>query len=469
MPTCCDCGKNGAKREFSKAQLKKAPDKRRCLDCAFNIETVAGGDVERPSCWICLCDDQTRANPIVRDCGCRGTAGNVHIECLVGMAKSKSSQLGLEMKTNKDLFIGTSAGAGGVPNPWEECTTCKQPFLKNSRSCIALAKAALATFPCAESNFEFHLIALQANAAVKEEEGDLIGARKFMDDQINVLRGPLVELTGPNPYMLCNTICNKAVTYMTEEECDGMLPLLDEASEYARMLGGIGGANHGEKLMNARISILRGHYASLKRDASAAIEYIGEAIDIYRSELPGSAELSHQLWKSGHLKYGNGDTKEGLREQTESLIILERLRGGEDSAVISRKAELEDNRRHLVPLATGHLLVGVGGYISPETAKLGDKIDVIKFFPSLEGQMAYAVKKANGQVSMVPVHEVRLDSGSHVDLTRGIPSRYGIKCGKIIRYDRQLRAYFVDAGQFELQCGSAQCVAAKPSNRCCLR
>ena len=254
---------------------------------------------------------------------------------------------------------------------------------------------------------------------------------------------------------------------MTEDECDGMLPLLDEASEYARMLGGLGGANE-EKLMNARISILRGHHASLKRDAPAAIEYIGEAIDIYRSELPGSAELSNQLWKSGHLKYGNGDTKAGLREQTESLIILQRLRGREDSAVISRKAELENNRRQLVPLATGHLLEGVGGYISPETAKLGDKVDVIKFYPSLEGQMAYAVKKANGQVSMVPVHEVRLDSGSHVDLTRGIPSRYGVKCGKIIRYDRQLRAYFVDAGKFELQCGSAQCIAAKPSTTCCL-
>ena len=462
MPTCCDCGKNCAKKEFSKAQLKKAPDKRRCLDCAFNVEKASGGDVERPSCWICLCDDQTRANPIVRDCGCRGTAGNVHIECLVDLAKSKSSQLTLEIEKNRNLMIGMAAG--GVPNPWEECTTCKQAFLKSSKSCIALAEAALATFPCAESNLEFHLIALQANAAIKIEEGDNLGARKFMDDQINVLRGPLAELTGPKPFMLCNTLCNKAVTYMSEDECDGMLSLLDEASEYARMLGDFGNE---EKLMNARISILRGHYAGFKRDAPAAIEYIGEAIDTYRSELPGSEELSKQLWKSGHLKYGNGDTKAGLREQTESLVILERLRGKEDSAVIAHKAELEENRRQLVPLATGHLLEGVGGYISPATAKLGDKVDIIKFYPSLEGRMAYAVKKSNGQVSVVPVHEVRLESGSHVDLS-SLPSRYGIKCGKIIRYDRQLRAYFVDAGQFELQCGSAQCIAAKPSNMCCL-
>ena len=34
MPTCCDCGKSCAKKAFSKSQLKKPTDKRRCKGCA---------------------------------------------------------------------------------------------------------------------------------------------------------------------------------------------------------------------------------------------------------------------------------------------------------------------------------------------------------------------------------------------------------------------------------------------------
>ena len=106
---------------------------------------------------------------------------------------------------------------------------------------------------------------------------------------------------------------------MTEEECDDMVPLLDEASEYARKLG----ESKEASLLFAQISNLRAHHSGFKRKNEDAIEYIGESIDIYRQHLPGSAELSNQLWKSGNLKYCVGNTKMGLREQTESLIILE--------------------------------------------------------------------------------------------------------------------------------------------------
>ena len=185
MPRCCDCGQVRGKKDFSKSQWKKPQDKKRCVDCAFDVEQQASEGKERPSCWICLCDDQTRVNPIVRECGCRGTAGNVHIECLIGLAKSKSSQLSLEMEKNKDLIIGSQ---GDAPNPWEECTTCRQPFLKTSKSAVALAEAALLTYPSSESNYRWHLAALQANASVKDHAGDQIGARNFMDAQITLMK-----------------------------------------------------------------------------------------------------------------------------------------------------------------------------------------------------------------------------------------------------------------------------------------
>lgn len=462
MPRCCDCGQVRGKKDFSKSQWKKPQDKKRCVDCAFDVEQQASEGKERPSCWICLCDDQTRVNPIVRECGCRGTAGNVHIECLIGLAKSKSSQLSLEMEKNKDLIIGSQ---GDAPNPWEECTTCRQPFLKTSKSAVALAEAALLTYPSSESNYRWHLAALQANASVKDHAGDQIGARNFMDAQITLMKEhPRFALLGPEPFALSNALCNKAVTHMTEEECDDMVPLLDEASEYARKLG----ESKEASLLFAQISNLRAHHSGFKRKNDDAIEYIGESIDIYRQHLPGSAELSNQLWKSGNLKYCVGDTKMGLREQTESLIILERLRGGNDRLVILRKNELQSKKKQLAPLATGNLLQAVGGYISPETAKLGAKVEIIEFNSNMEGMSAYAVKKSDGRVSWVPVHEVRLDPGSHVVMLNGIPPLYGIKCGSIIRYDRNARAYCVDAGQFEIQCASSQCIVAKPSKACCL-
>ena len=46
MPTCCDCGLSYPKDVFSKSQLKKKPDQRRCLGCAAEAEEAeaqAGG------------------------------------------------------------------------------------------------------------------------------------------------------------------------------------------------------------------------------------------------------------------------------------------------------------------------------------------------------------------------------------------------------------------------------------------
>ena len=77
---------------------------------AFDDEGVA-------VCYLCLdggLDDADQ--PLRRDCACRGTdAGFVHLECLTGLAASKSVQA-----RNKDMnsFI----------NPWEFCPSCHQKY-----------------------------------------------------------------------------------------------------------------------------------------------------------------------------------------------------------------------------------------------------------------------------------------------------------------------------------------------------
>ena len=86
---------------------------------AFDDEGVA-------VCYLCLdggLDDADQ--PLRRDCACRGTdAGFVHLECLTGLAASKSVQA-----RNKDMksFI----------NPWEFCPSCRQKYQNELRIDIA--------------------------------------------------------------------------------------------------------------------------------------------------------------------------------------------------------------------------------------------------------------------------------------------------------------------------------------------
>lgn len=116
MPTCCDCGREAGKKCFSKSQLKKHPDKRRCIDCASQAAStlVVKEKPQKPdvSCCICLDNEETSSNPIVRDCACRGTSGHVHIQCLVTFAAKKSKQ----MLDNEEFESGDIFGPNN-PNP----------------------------------------------------------------------------------------------------------------------------------------------------------------------------------------------------------------------------------------------------------------------------------------------------------------------------------------------------------------
>ena len=87
---------------------------------------LASDDEGVAVCYLCLdggLDDADQ--PLRRDCACRGTdAGFVHLECLTGLAASKSVQA-----RNKDMksFI----------NPWEFCPSCRQKYQNELRIDIA--------------------------------------------------------------------------------------------------------------------------------------------------------------------------------------------------------------------------------------------------------------------------------------------------------------------------------------------
>ena len=65
MPTCCDCGLTYPKNVFAKSQLKKPPDRRRCLGCAVEKDEHDGqkseedGEEEVGPCANCGSDEAT--------------------------------------------------------------------------------------------------------------------------------------------------------------------------------------------------------------------------------------------------------------------------------------------------------------------------------------------------------------------------------------------------------------------------
>ena len=49
---------------------------------------------EDASCWICLDENHSTEDPLVRDCSCRGSAGWGHLNCIIQYARQKSKEIG---------------------------------------------------------------------------------------------------------------------------------------------------------------------------------------------------------------------------------------------------------------------------------------------------------------------------------------------------------------------------------------
>ena len=74
----------------------------------------SGADL--PSCYVCFGEGpDDLGQPLIRDCSCRGTAGFMHLTCLVEFAEHKTVQWNGEDPLD-------------LAKAWETCTHCKQEF-----------------------------------------------------------------------------------------------------------------------------------------------------------------------------------------------------------------------------------------------------------------------------------------------------------------------------------------------------
>ena len=78
-------------------------------------------------CWICLEDNHSAEDPLVRDCSCRGSAGWGHLSCITQYAQQKSKEFG----------EGNTVRVFEWMRPFSSCPNCHQ--LYNKRLTIDLA------------------------------------------------------------------------------------------------------------------------------------------------------------------------------------------------------------------------------------------------------------------------------------------------------------------------------------------
>lgn len=258
MPICCDCAKDVPKSGFAKSQLKKAPDKRRCKQCARPLSgdqpahaAQAARDeqeVQHHPCWICLCDDtddEGGHGPPRRDCSCRGTAGYVHITCLIDMASKKADAIDVSPKNTAMTGLGVSVG-GNVLNPWRECLTCRQAY--GGETLYQLAKAAEAKY-CHENSHAppFWKAAAYDNlSGVLMSRGDVPGGCEALQQRLELLKKQYryeVRCGRDRADISCtkdivNVLVNLAGVIITYRGSglgspDDVRMLLDEAQRYA--------------------------------------------------------------------------------------------------------------------------------------------------------------------------------------------------------------------------------------------
>ena len=79
---------------------------------------------EEHQCYICW-EAGTTANPIRRDCGCSGSAGLAHVECLIEAARTRSGDSLLDP----------------ILRQWAKCNQCQEPYTGETKEALIRAMA----------------------------------------------------------------------------------------------------------------------------------------------------------------------------------------------------------------------------------------------------------------------------------------------------------------------------------------
>ena len=342
MPVCCDCSQERPKASFAKSQLKKKPDARRCKACA---EPMGG---PRHPCWICLDADSDEHGTPRRDCSCRGTAGYVHVSCLIDMAGKKSDAIDLS-KWNEHTTLGVSVGGTEI-NPWRECITCRQvytgPTLKQ------LARAMEEKYDNDEAsafwrNATYDML-LDALAGDTPAQLEVLKKRyELCKSQYRkeVLAGrdrAAISCTKD----LVNTLTNLASGTMhlpppALPPREVVVALLDEAERYAEQRRPRDGGH-----LFATVLRQRAQVELMSDNDVKALQLLTKAIAIFETNDPRYKQTQNGFldhWELSNMLIRNGKVVEGYDLKEEILTIGERVLGSDHPMMLKRRRELQED------------------------------------------------------------------------------------------------------------------------------
>lgn len=471
MPTCCDCGREASKKFFSKSQLKKAPNKRRCASCANKLASTLDEkesfDLENVTCWICLEDVQTARNPIVRDCACRGTAGHVHLNCLVVSAKSKASVTSVcEEQMPSEVFDINN------PNPWESCLMCKQVFNKLSRSCSELSEAVRSMYPCRHENPFWHKVSLEVNIARAEACGNINDNLIFAGTYVDVIKEQIYQnqrLHIRDICELCTAICKLSFSYYMKNDLSNMDALHYEIFDWTNTFD-----KEDEKSPVVQaVMLLHLKMRSLLMEGIGNLE---EAITVQKQvvdtiELSGKTmEYSNELWRQGQLHAQSGQMECALNEMKMSAIIAEKLLGRDSVAMLRKKTELMVREKMMPGLNEWPAVCKCTMRYSHNGIMAGVEADIIHFY-SRARIYVLRVKGSDNtdDIRVADAHSVLLPEGTYVKLLDDEMKKWSGRYGMVVGFGacRFGATYSVQIRRTNVMVDTAKCYAIRLSLACC--
>ena len=165
-----------------------------------------------PVCWVCLDGhgDPSRGALISSGCGCRGSSGTVHLDCLVQSAQHC---------TGRDHPSGSSAWGCWR---WRECPQCLQTFTGYAQ--LEMARAHWALLSSSPPENADRLEAADDLARARQGGGDSAGALVLFQETLGVRR----RVLGVHPDTV-RSMSNVATTHQHMQNFSLALPLFQES------------------------------------------------------------------------------------------------------------------------------------------------------------------------------------------------------------------------------------------------
>ena len=347
--TICDtwCGKDGVDHteepywvildEGGKAFAPRDTD-----DC------IKRSDVDPPTCFICLENDQTEDNIIVRECACRGDInnGHVHIKCLVEFARINLDCKGIE------VFLS--------------CNICKQYF-KSGGICSKALKLELFRLHDSRSlDTATHMIAKLWKCHLFVEQKKYEYAKGILQGGIQYFRSRIEQyfqgmrsqrngsetISHATIYALDQSLGSQyyrlLVYYLKEQSrvhkitscIDDMVKSLLEVLEIIEAIGKDSDIFTVTSYAHAKADLAK--VATEAKEYDTAVVLLEDSVKAARERSDFNAEnLSDLLLECGYANLRVGNKNTGLEQMEEALKIQETVLGYHDCGVCETREAVE--------------------------------------------------------------------------------------------------------------------------------